>query len=413
MSSSSQQGLRTGRFPSPLYTLLRGLVLPFIPLRLLLRSRKEPGYRRHWRERFGFYRTEIDRPVIWVHAVSVGETQAAAPLVAALCERFPDHAVLTTHMTPTGRAAARRLFGDNAPRAYVPYDYRFAVRGFLRHFKPRVGILLETELWPVLLSECSRAHVPMVLANARLSERSAARYNKVPRLAAAMLQSLTEIAAQTEADAVRLTALGARAPTVCGNVKFDIVMPEPMRELGAHLRRLFGIHRTVWVAASTRSGEETLVLDAMLRCGLPDALLVLVPRHPQRFEEVAGQLAMRSLRFQRRSEDGPIRPSTQVVLGDSMGEMFAYYAASDAAFIGGSLVPTGGQNLIEACAAGTPVLVGPHTYNFKSVTEDAIAAGAALRVTDAAELGRAAELDDAFLELRQVCVRVHPIHGDR
>lgn len=381
---------RTARkpdFPGFGYALLRSAMLPFVPLRLLWRSRREPEYRRHWSERFGRYAPRPSGPIIWIHAVSLGETHASAPLVRLLREKYPGASILTTHMTPTGRAASKRLFGSGTLRSYLPYDYRFAVRAFLSHFRPAIGILMETELWPVLLAESRRADVPLALVNARMSDRSSRGYRRVPRLASRMLGSLSVLAAQTEADAQRLRALGSAEPAVCGNLKFDVDVPDVMLTLGARLRRAFGPQRPVWLAASTRDGEETQVLDAFARCAVPNALLVIVPRHPQRFDEVAGLVRERGLRYQRRSENAPIRPETQVVLGDSMGEMFAYYAACDVAFVGGSLVRTGGQNLIEACAVGVPVLIGPHTFNFAAAAEAAVATGAALRIRDAAQLG--------------------------
>jgi 3-deoxy-D-manno-octulosonic-acid transferase len=369
------------------YTAIASLALPFIPLRLWWRGRREPGYRQHIGERFGRY-DEGRRPLdIWLHAVSAGETRAAAPLVAALRRRYPEARILITHMTATGREAGRALFGETVGQAFLPYDYPFAVRRFLRHFSPRLGIVMETELWPNLIAEGRAADVPIYLVNARLSQRSADGYARFRGLAAETISALAGIGAQTAADARRLQDLGATDVRVTGNLKFDVAVPHAMRELGAVLRARFGAARPVWVAASTREGEEQLLLPTIAR--LPaEVLTVIVPRHPQRFEEVASMVRGSGLELQRRSEDREITQNTRVVLGDSMGEMFAYYAAADLAFVGGSLLPLGGQNLLEACAVGTPVLVGPHTFNFAEATEGALDAGAALRVADAAELGR-------------------------
>lgn len=371
-----------------LYTLLLWLLLPLILLRLLWRSRLQPSYRRHLAERFGFYpsRAKDTKPFIWLHAVSVGETRAAAPLVDALLQRYPGYRILLTHMTPTGRATGEDLFGNRVQRAYLPYDYPFAIQRFLRHFRPTVGLLLETELWPNLIAGCRADGIPLLLVNARLSEKSAHRYARVPTLSRGSLRSLAGVAAQTEPDAQRLAALGAHAPAVVGNLKFDIPPPADMLKRGKELRRLFGETRPVFLAASTRDGEEALLLEALGPAENADFLTVIVPRHPQRFDEVAGLLAKHGLSFQRRSENRPVAPETRVVLGDSMGEMFAYYAACDVAFIGGSLLPYGGQNLIEACSVGVPVLVGPHTFNFTQASERAVTAGAALRVQSAREL---------------------------
>ena len=366
------------------YTLLWILALPLVLLRLLWRARRQPAYLRHVGERFGRYRVRAPLAVIWVHAVSVGETRAAEPLVRALLERWPEHSVLLTHMTPTGRDTARTLFKDEPRvlRAYLPYDVGCFAHAFLRHFRPMFGVIMETELWPNLLAACRRRRIPVMLANARLSDRSARRYARLPALTELTMKALAAIGAQTAADAARLTQLGARRVTVTGNIKFDITPPAEMLALGQTLRERIG-DRPVVLAASTREGEEALLVDAFVRHAPAAALLLLVPRHPQRFDAIAAELAARKLAAQRRSADEAIAPHTRVLLGDSMGEMFAYYAAADVALIGGSWLPFGGQNLIEACAVGTPVVVGPHTFNFQAVAQDAVRAGAALRAEDA------------------------------
>ncbi len=366
------------------YTLLWILALPLVLLRLLWRARRQPAYLRHVGERFGRYRVRAPLAVIWVHAVSVGETRAAEPLVRALLERWPEHSVLLTHMTPTGRDTARTLFKDEPRvlRAYLPYDVGCFVHAFLRRFRPMFGVIMETELWPNLLAACRRRRIPVMLANARLSERSARRYARLPALTELTMKALAAIGAQTAADAARLTQLGARRVTVTGNIKFDITPPADMLALGQTLRERIG-DRPVVLAASTREGEEALLVDAFVRHAPAAALLLLVPRHPQRFDAIAAELAARKLAAQRRSADEAIAPHTRVLLGDTMGEMFAYYAAADVALIGGSWLPFGGQNLIEACAVGTPVVVGPHTFNFQAVAEDAVRTGAALRAEDA------------------------------
>lgn len=366
------------------YSLLWVLALPLVLLRLVWRARLQPDGLRHLGERFGRYRPHPGGPLIWVHAVSVGETRAAEPLVRALLARWPTHRVLITHMTPTGRATAAALFGTDARvlQAYLPYDLGPLVAGFLRHFRPQIGVIMETELWPNLLAACAQARVPVALVNARLSERSARRYARWPALTRATLSALQAIGAQTTDDAARLSALGARAVVPTGNLKFDILPPPQQLALAEGFRARIGA-RPVILAASTREGEEAPLLDAFLRHAPPDALLALVPRHPQRFDEVAALAAAHGLTVQRRSDDCAVGPTTRVWLGDSMGEMFAYYAAAEVALIGGSWLPFGGQNLIEACAVGTPVVLGPHTYNFAQVAEQAIAAGAAARAGDA------------------------------
>jgi 3-deoxy-D-manno-octulosonic-acid transferase len=365
------------------YALLWWIAAPLAVLRLFWRARKLPGYATHIGERFGRYDAVPQGPRIWIHAVSVGETRAAAPIVEALLAAHPGHRILITHMTPTGRATGEEVFGDRVERAWLPYDLGFAVRRFLRHFRPELGVILETELWPRLIEECSASGVPVVLANARLSERSARRYARFPALARWALSGLAGIAAQTEADASRFSALGAGAVEVTGNVKFDQEVPSGNAERAAQLRRLFGESRAVWVAGSTREGEEALLLDAFASTAPAEVLLVVVPRHPQRFEEVAQLAAARGLAMQRRSSAAPVPGNVRVVLGDTMGEMFAYYAAADLVLMGGSFLEYGSQNLIEACATGRPVIFGRHTYNFEQAAEDAMAAGAGLRGEDA------------------------------
>ena len=371
------------------YRLLLWLAFPFVLARLWWRGRREPRYRENPGERFGFYRTAPARPVIWLHAVSLGETRAAEPLLRALQQQHPDCDLLITQMTATGREAAEQLLGGSARVAWLAYDYPSAVRRFLRHFRPRLGILMETEIWFHLVAECERFQVPLVLANARMSAKSARGYASVGPLVRDALERLSAVAAQTVGDAERLRALGARAVEVTGNLKFDVEPAAGSELLAAQFKRWFG-NRVVFLAASTREGEEELLLDALERDPLGDALVVIVPRHPHRFDAVAQLMAVRGLKFARRSAAAPIDTDCRIVLGDSMGEMAAYYRASEAAFVGGSLLPYGGQNLIEACAAGVPVLIGPYTYNFAQAAESAVAAGAALRISGAEDAVRQA-----------------------
>ena len=367
-----------------LYTLLWHLAIPLIGLRLAWRARRQPEYLQHVGERFGRYPCNMDGPLIWLHAVSVGETRASAPLVHALLDAHPECSLLLTHMTPTGRATAAELFGGMAPRVrsvYLPYDLPWAVARFLRHFRPRMGVLMETELWPNLVEGCRHSGIPLALVNARLSERSARGYGHAGSLARDAVAHLSAIGAQTEADGQRLTTLGARWLQVTGNIKFDITPPEAMLALGETFRNRIG-PRQILLAASTREGEEGPLLEAFARQCPPGVLLVLVPRHPQRFDEVARLVGRSGLKLQRRSSNEPVMADTRVWLGDSMGEMYAYYAAADTALIGGSWEKLGGQNPIEATAVGCPVVVGPHTFNFKAVCEQAIEAGAALRANN-------------------------------
>ncbi len=375
-----------------IYSVCVVLLLPVAVIYLLWRARKQPEYLQHWRERFGFFGhlpRRANESLIWLHAVSVGETRAAQPLISALRERFPDHQILITHMTPTGRATSQELFGDSIASCYLPYDTPRAMRRFLRHYSPRFGLVMETELWPNLVAACKTRDVPLMLVNARLSEKSAAGYAKLPTLAKETLQGLRAIAAQSQGDADRLKTLGAHSPSVVGNIKFDIDAPENQIALGKNFRTQIG-QRKVFLAASTREGEEALLLDAWMRnvpVGADDTpLLIIVPRHPQRFNDVAALIQAKDLCTQRRSDNTVIEAKTDVLLGDSMGEMFAWHTLADVAFIGGSLLDFGSQNLIEACAVGTPVLLGPSTYNFAEAAFEAQAYGAALAIADADDL---------------------------
>jgi 3-deoxy-D-manno-octulosonic-acid transferase len=392
--------------PRLLYTLAVMLLMPWALVHLLWRARRQPEYLQHWGERFGFFaaRAKTDAaPTLWIHAVSVGETRAAQPLVAALRQHFPAARIVFTHMTPTARETSAAMFGDSVERVYLPYDMPWAVDRFLRHFRPALGLIMETELWPNLIAACNEQKIPLHLVNARLSARSASRYARFGGLMKEVLQKLTSICAQTADDAARFAAQGARDVVVTGNVKFDSTVPASQLALGVDLRaRCHG--RAVWLAASTREGEEELILGAWRKAGEANetttALLVIVPRHPQRFDAVTKRAIELGFTVQRRSAEGPVAPETQVLIGDSMGEMLAYYAMADVAFIGGSLLDYGSQNLIEACAVGTPVLIGPSTRNFAEAVRDATACGAAKAITDADQLVvavRALLIDEAQL----------------
>lgn len=368
-----------------LYTLLTYAALPLVVLRLLWRARRQPEYLQHVGERFGFYADAASAgPWLWVHAVSVGETRAAEPLIGALLQRYPQHRILLTHMTPTGRETGVALFGDRVTRRYLPYDYPGAVARFLDRYRPAMGVLMETEVWPNLIQAAADRDIPLYLVNARLSQRSLRGYQRTAALARDAIRGFRAIAAQSEGDAARLQALGAKQVSITGNLKFDLEMPAAQLEQGRALRQGVGA-RPLLLAASTREGEEALLLDAVQGSGLRDALLVIVPRHPQRFDEVAALIAARGLRLQRRSAGEPPAADTAVLLGDSMGEMFMYYAACDVVLMGGSFLPYGAHSLIEPCALGRPVIIGPSSYNFAEATEAALAAGAALRVDDPAQ----------------------------
>jgi 3-deoxy-D-manno-octulosonic-acid transferase len=362
--------------------LLRALT-PLYVARLWWRGRVEPLYRHAVGERLGTYSGAPSAGWVWVHAVSLGETRAAAALVAALRQRQPDLRLLLTHGTATGRAAGAELLGPDDRQVWLPYDTPGVVRRFFAQFRPAVGVLMETEVWPNLLLAAQEAGVPMVLANARLSDKSLRQAHRLHAVLRPAIESFAAVLAQTEADAVRLRQAGAPHVQVLGNLKFDMAPDAHLLARGAQWRALSAA--PVVLAASTREGEETPLLQAWSALPAPRPRLLLVPRHPQRFDEVAQLVQKQGLALSRRSAwqahvPGADGLAADVWLGDSMGEMPAYYAAADAALLGGSFAPLGGQNLIEAAACGCPVVMGPHTFNFELAAELSIAAGAALRV---------------------------------
>ena len=373
-----------------IYSILFHLALPLIGLRLLWRSRKAPAYRKRLGERFGRIRppAELDpaQPLIWLHAVSVGETVAAAPLVTALRGEFPGFQFLITTMTPTGAEQVRRQFGASVIHHYAPYDAGWIVRRFLAAFRPRLLILMETELWPNMLREARRGGVPAVLANGRLSEKSWRSYSRFRPLARAMLGDLRLVCAQSEADAGRFRDLGAEPVRVTGSLKFALRddAPQPL----AVIER-WKAGRGLIVAGSTREGEEAKVLQAFKDClaEFPQTLLLIVPRHPERFEAVFALCAAAGFATARRGDSASFAADTQIAVGDSMGEMMAYFASADIAFVGGSLVDTGCHNVLEPAALGLPVTIGPSRFNFAAVCELLEEAGALRCAGDSGELG--------------------------
>ncbi|MGE3772199.1 MAG: lipid IV(A) 3-deoxy-D-manno-octulosonic acid transferase [Gammaproteobacteria bacterium] len=361
------------------------LLLPFILLRLAWRARRNPAYRDRWRQRLGCYDGALrrDEP-LWVHAVSVGEVGAAAPLVRALRERYPYAPVLVTTTTPTGYDTVTRQFGESVQHVYFPYDLPWIVRRFLRRFRPRMLLLMETELWPNVIHEARAAGIPVVLVNGRMSEQSARRYRWLRGMTAAMLGALSRIAAQTAADAARLRSLGAPDDrmSITGSLKFDVHLPASVFEEGAAIRRDLGINRPIVMAGSTRPGEEEVLLDMLARLRLrhPTLLLVIAPRHPERFDAVAELCRRAGLVLARRQAGEACRAEVDVYLVDTMGELMKFYAAADVAFVGGSLAPFGGQNVLEPAALGVPIVTGPHLFNFEEIA-------ARLREAEALEIG--------------------------
>jgi 3-deoxy-D-manno-octulosonic-acid transferase len=368
------------------YAAVLRLAVPIYWLRLHWRARREPLYAESIGERFGVYHGAAAPGALWIHAVSLGETLAAAPLIDALRKHRPELRLLLTHGTATGRAAGAPLLREGDAQAWLAVDTPGAVRRFFDHFAPVAGVLMETEVWPHLLAEARRRSVPMLLANARLSERSLRRGAKVALLLRPAFESLAAAFAQSDEDAARLRSAGVRDVSVTGNVKFDVAPQPHLTAQGRRWKDAAG--RAVVLAASTREGEEAALLAAWReQAGGPLPLLVIVPRHPQRFDAVAALVTGAGLRLSRRSgwNDGPPpgpAAEADVWLGDSMREMPAYYALADIALLGGSFEPLGGQNLIEAAACGCPVVMGPHTFNFREAAELSLEAGAAVRVTD-------------------------------
>lgn len=375
------------RAMSRLYSFLAYAVIPLALLRLLWKSRRTPPYRWRWRERLGLYEECPQHAQVWLHAVSVGEVQAAAPLIKHLLHKYSGGGVMVTTTTPTGSQRLHDLFEDRVQHVYTPFDLRPSMERFLGAVQPHLVVVMETEIWPNMLSACQVRGIPVILANARLSERSARGYSKLGDFTRDTFSRFTAIAAQSSKDADRFRALGVPSERVqiTGSIKFDIRLPGSMLDQAEAMRRAWGSQRPVWVAASTREGEEEQVLTAHreIRKHLPQALLVLVPRHPERFDRVAAQVGRHGLKLTRRSSGASCEADIDVFLGDTMGELPVFLAAADAAFIGGSLVPLGGHNLLEAAAVGVPVAIGPHVFNFAQITEMLVSEGGAVQVDDA------------------------------
>ncbi|HEY8682601.1 MAG TPA: lipid IV(A) 3-deoxy-D-manno-octulosonic acid transferase [Rhodanobacter sp.] len=376
-----------------LYTIAMYLATPLLVLRLLARGVRSRPYRRRWPERFGFFDAPEFCGSLWVHAVSVGEVNAAEPLIKALRLNYPNAPLVITTVTPTGTARVHQLFGDSVFHVYLPYDLPFAVNRFLKRIRPRLALIVETEIWPNLYFACRRRGIPLMIVNARLSERSLRGYKPMRGLVRSALRCVRQIAAQSRTDAARYRLLGAEPQQVIvtGNMKFDMPIPHDAVADGAAMREQWGLRRPVWMAASTHEGEEVAVLEAHMQVlkRLPDALLLLAPRHPERFRLV--EHSVRSLGFSAgtHSADGVPLPSHQVFVIDAMGQLMPFFAAAEVAFVGGSLVPIGGHNVLEPAALSVPVLVGPHTFNFEEITRSLIKQGGAECVMDTEQLGSA------------------------
>ena len=368
-----------------LYTFLFYLALPFVFLRLLWRSLRQPAYRKRMGERLGYYPFSLDK-CIWIHAVSVGETIAAIPLIKQLKSRYPHLPMLVTTMTPTGAERVKSAFGDTVMHAYLPYDLPGAIKRFINTMHPVICIIMETELWPNLLTVCHQYQLPISLLNARLSEKSAKGYQRIASLTRKMLHQINVIASHGQQDALRFIALGApeERMKVTGNIKFDIEISADIPAKSALLREQLGKHKFIWIAASTHEGEEEIILaaHAKLRAVNPAALLILVPRHPDRFDAMT-KLSEQTFATVRRSSNETCADNTAVYLGDTMGELLMMYGAADIAFVAGSLIPRGGHNMLEPGALGKPILTGEYLFNFAEISELFVSAHALIKVKDA------------------------------
>jgi 3-deoxy-D-manno-octulosonic-acid transferase len=376
-----------------LYLVISYLAAPAVALLLFWKGLGNRAYWERFEERFGFGRSRLDRPSIWIHAVSVGEVTAASSLILALRSRYPQYPVVVTTATPTGAQRVRDLFGDDVLHSYSAYDMPGSVRRFFARMQPRLAIVIETELWPTMYAECGARGVPLVLANARISPRSVQRYRRALGLFKQALSHGIVIAAQSQQDAERFLSLGADPgrTVVTGNLKADLTIPPGVTEAAREFRALHMAGRSIWVAASTHAGEEEAALDAhdVVSKRVPGALLLLVPRHPDRFDGVAELLERRGIAFHRRSRGEKPAPGDTVFLVDSLGELPMFYAAADVAFVGGSLVPIGGHNLLEPASLGTAVITGPHNFNAEDIAELMLSAGGLQIVAGPAELGTA------------------------
>jgi 3-deoxy-D-manno-octulosonic-acid transferase len=374
------------------YSALLYLASPFLVLRLLIRGRKAPAYLNRWGQRFGFYEKDQPQGVIWFHTVSVGEAEAAFPLINKVLEQNPDTPFLVTTTTPTGSARVKAFLGHRVHHVYLPYDLPGAMRRFYRRFKPEIAIILETEIWPNLLYQAKRNDVPTLIVNARLSEKSTKGYARLGSFIKKTLADVTHVCAQTDTAAERFVGLGLPKDrvSVLGNIKFDIDMPASSLEQAEAIRRDWFQQRPSWIAASTHDGEDEQVLAAfsVIKKTIPNALLVLVPRHPERFNDAAKSCKRIGFSVTCRSEHTGDVVKSDVFLLDAMGELKLYYATVDVAYVGGSLVPTGGHNMLEPASLAMPIIFGPHVFNFSEISERLLSCDAAIQISDSDDLAR-------------------------
>lgn len=380
-----------------LYNWLLRIVTPIVLLRLVWRGFKNHAYWHRWPERFAINLDLLDKKRIWIHAVSVGEVRASIPLVRQLRDRYPDHSILITTMTPTGSAQVKSIFADQVEHCYVPYDLPSVVRRFLKSTKPEIALIMETELWPNLFHECGRRNIPIVVSNVRMSEKSMKGYLKVSSLAKSTLAQVKVLACQSKQDAARMLRIGAQEHQiqVTGSLKFEYRFPASLTEQGDVLRQHWGSARQVWVAASTRVGEDEYVLSAYseLKAQFPELILIIVPRHPERFNQVFRLAERTGFRIKRRSENlNTIDEQVDILIGDTMGELLLFISTSDVVFMGGSLAKTGGHNLLEPAAAGKPVVFGPYMFNFQEISRMVLERGAGAQIDSPSELAPMVEM---------------------
>lgn len=379
-------------FRSRLYSMATAILTPVVLIRLLMRGMKTKAYLQRWHERFGWFKNPKLKKTIWVHAVSVGEVNAAIPLIKALMEQYVDHDFVLTTITPTGSDRVQQIFGNQVFHVYLPYDLPGAVKRFLRKTKPDLAVIMETEIWPNLFRFCKKRNIPIVVANARLSEVSMKGYRWVESLAAKAFNNTRYVAAQTMTDAKRMIQLGCEPERifVIGSLKFDIIIEEDILQKGRDIRKHYPENRLIWIAASTHLEDEIEILDAyaVLKQRHPDLMLVIVPRHPERFQSTTQACRSKGFQTQLRSEDGLSAIDTDVFVVDTMGELLEFYASSDIAFVGGSLADIGGHNVLEAAVFSLPVLVGPNTHNFEEITQLLNDCGGSFLVHDANDIIR-------------------------
>jgi len=375
-----------------LYSFLLYLLAPLVLLKLYLRGQKAPAYRLRWGERFASYSETHKKEVIWFHTVSVGETEAAFPLIRNIQARYPGRPILVTTTTPTGSARVKALFEETVEHVYLPYDLPNAVGRFLNHFSPCIAVMMETEIWPNLFHQCHQQKIPLLIVNARLSEKSTQGYQKLKSLTEEALSNVNQIAARSENDAERFISLGAPTAivSVAGNIKFDLTLSTSLRKEAEEIHQILFLQRPTLIAASTHEKEDEKVLAAFkeIKKTIPELLLVLVPRHPERFDTVAALCQKEEFSLIKRSDEKPCSNQTDIFLLNTMGELKLFSTAVDVAFVGGSLVPTGGHNVLEPAAAGVPVLFGPHMFNFSEIAELLIEKGAAIQVKDECQFAK-------------------------